>query len=453
MTAGRQATDEELLLAVGAVQHETNRAFATMVELIAEIESRGLADARGFRNTADLLQSTQNVAPAMARARVRAATAVVESRTLLGGYGRAELPVVAAALREAAISAEHVGVIQNVLASVPLHLEEHRPALEAELVEFARAFDPEAVRKLGKRALALLDPDGPCPRNAAPVRTRLSLRPRGAGFEARGWFDQESAAVLRSALSPLTRPAKRSCDCGRCGPGNEVPGCEVPGRDERSVAERMGDGLVELARRAMTAGALGVEGGVRPTVTVTVPLQVLQSGAGSAFVGFGAGTLAGIVSAEDARRYACDSVVVPVVICDATAEPLALGREQRLASRAQRRALAQRDGGCAFPGCEVPPQWCDAHHLRHWVDGGATDLDNLALLCGRHHRMLHEQEWTITMSGGFPVFHPPRWVPGGPRRNMIHRPDLVETAVRSRERPAPVLVDLCPQPMSETTGR
>jgi len=60
-----------------------------------------------------------------------------------------------------------------------------------------------------------------------------------------------------------------------------------------------------------------------------------------------------------------------------------------------RRALAFRDHGCVAPGCGRPPRWTDAHHLKHWVDGGETTLSNLVLLCRPHHHMVHEQGWTL----------------------------------------------------------
>jgi hypothetical protein len=67
----------------------------------------------------------------------------------------------------------------------------------------------------------------------------------------------------------------------------------------------------------------------------------------------------------------------------------------RDATAHQRKALAARDGGCAFPGCEAPPEWCDAHHLLPWDDGGVTLLENMALLCKHHHHLVHEGGWTL----------------------------------------------------------
>ncbi|MET7672719.1 HNH endonuclease signature motif containing protein, partial [Micromonospora luteifusca] len=80
--------------------------------------------------------------------------------------------------------------------------------------------------------------------------------------------------------------------------------------------------------------------------------------------------------------------------------------------------------GCAFPGCDRPPRWCDAHHIHHWADGGTTNLDNAVLLCAYHHRHLHHSDWTVRLGGdGHPEFIPPAWLNPEqvPRRNHYHR--------------------------------
>jgi hypothetical protein len=95
---------------------------------------------------------------------------------------------------------------------------------------------------------------------------------------------------------------------------------------------------------------------------------------------------------ETARRLACDATLV--AITERAGSPLDVGRARRVVSRAQRRALEARDGGCAFPGCGAT-RFLHAHHINHWVDGGATDLENLVLLCRWHHRLLHEGGYRI----------------------------------------------------------
>jgi hypothetical protein len=94
------------------------------------------------------------------------------------------------------------------------------------------------------------------------------------------------------------------------------------------------------------------------------------------------------------ERLSCDANVARVVM-RGRSEVLDLGRRTRLVSRAQFRALVRRDGHCQFPGCDRPPQWTDAHHIVAWTRGGATDLDNLVLLCRRHHVLRHEGGWQL----------------------------------------------------------
>src|SRR4029453_14388627 len=87
---------------------------------------------------------------------------------------------------------------------------------------------------------------------------------------------------------------------------------------------------------------------------------------------------------------------LPPTLGGARRQPLEVGRATRGVQPAQRAALAVRDGGCVFPGCDRPLAWCDAHHLWHWLDGGPTDLANLALLCRAHHRAVHEGGGALT---------------------------------------------------------
>ncbi len=96
--------------------------------------------------------------------------------------------------------------------------------------------------------------------------------------------------------------------------------------------------------------------------------------------------------------------------------PLAVGRTARTATPAQRRALAARDGGCIIPGCAIPAEACQTHHVQDWAAGGASDLPNLALLCWAHHRQVDLGMWTIQpTTGPEPVPRPhPDAPPGTP---------------------------------------
>ena len=135
---------------------------------------------------------------------------------------------------------------------------------------------------------------------------------------------------------------------------------------------------------------------------------------------------AGPVSTATIQRLTCDGAIRRVVV-DTRSEVLDVGRARRLATPAQRAALRVRDRGCVFPGCDRPSEWCQAHHLVPFEDGGATDLDNLCLLCSHHHHLVHEGGWSLERIGI-------TWVattPAGVRRTEVRgHPDALpaETA-------------------------
>jgi hypothetical protein len=130
-------------------------------------------------------------------------------------------------------------------------------------------------------------------------------------------------------------------------------------------------------------------------------------------IGAGADDTGEDLSPQAVRRMACDADIIPVVL-GGSSEVLDVGRHQRLASVAIWRALVVRDRHCRFTGCTRPPVMCHAHHIQHWVDGGPTSVDNMLLLCGHHHRLVHSGPWTITqpVSGDF-RFDPPHAVRRG----------------------------------------
>ncbi|MGH7919217.1 MAG: HNH endonuclease signature motif containing protein, partial [Candidatus Dormibacteraceae bacterium] len=90
-----------------------------------------------------------------------------------------------------------------------------------------------------------------------------------------------------------------------------------------------------------------------------------------------------------AQKIACDCQLTPVVV-DEKGDVLHVGRRRRTFDWRQRLAIARRDGGCGWPGCDRLPGWCSGHHLRSWWEGGGPDLETAALLCGRHHTMVHQ---------------------------------------------------------------
>jgi hypothetical protein len=281
-------------------------------------------------------------------------------------------------------------------------------AAERFLISSADQITAAGLRKLGDRILAHVAPEIADRADEAALRrlekrahTKRSFtlsRPVDGMVRLSGSLDVEAAAIVQAALQPLGVPA--------------------PG-DDRTPAQRRADALVEVARLALRTGELPEHGGEPPQVAVTIRFDALTRMLGAGMLDTGER-----VSAATVRRMACDARVLPVVLGGA-GQVLDAGRARRLASGPLRRAVVARDGGCAFPSCDRPARWCDAHHLRPWSSGGATCLDNLVLLCRRHHRLLHDpsQGWRARLGRDrLPEFVPPPWIDllQRPQRNLYH---------------------------------
>ena len=146
-----------------------------------------------------------------------------------------------------------------------------------------------------------------------------------------------------------------------------------------------------LVKRAV-ASADATPKNSKSQLFVTVDLETLRNGlrgAGETLAGTESGTL---LAPETVRRLACDATIIPTVL-GVGGEVVDLGRGVRLFTAAQTKRLWFRDRCCTYPGCGAPAQWADAHHLIHWADGGASDLDNAALLCERHHTIVHRRRY------------------------------------------------------------
>ncbi len=187
----------------------------------------------------------------------------------------------------------------------------------------------------------------------------------------------------------------------------------------RTLAQRRADALVELCAeilaRAERAGhATHRMDSVMDVATLAGEPLTDLAGARCEL------TNAGPVPRVTLERLACDPAIGRVLM-NGPSEVLDLGRRTRLVTPEQRRALAHRDRGCVFPGCDRPPSWTDAHHVIHWTRGGDSDLPNLVLLCRRHHVLCHEGRWTLTrtpdgtVTATPPERRPPPRPPNPPR--------------------------------------
>ncbi len=208
--------------------------------------------------------------------------------------------------------------------------------------------------------------------------------------------------------------------------------------EEVTPAQRRADALGLLAECALSADLDRGSAGDRYQVVVHVD----AAAGGDPSLGRGRGNIgdsvieldhsAQYVSAETSRRISCDAAVVTMTH-DVEGTVLDVGRRTRTVPPAIRRALDARDKGCRFPGCTS--RRCDAHHVEHWSEGGATSLENLVLLCRRHHRAVHEGGFRVAAGEGG-AFELQR--PDGERLHAVPAPDEREvTPIVPAEPPKP----------------
>ncbi len=220
-------------------------------------------------------------------------------------------------------------------------------------------------------------------------------------------------------------PTRRWCTCG----GSAAAG--VVAKDDRPHLLAVAFG--ELMTTHLDDGRVGSHHGIAPHVTIQVALDELRAGLGAELTMPGSDDPV-LISSAAARRIMCDASITPVVVerllrleaatgTDHLAQLLRstaitvlfVGRSQRTATPAQRRALQARDRHCIFPGCRAHPRRCQAHHVTEWENSGSTDLDNLCLLCPRHHISVHEGGWTITRTPGTSPYETGCWTLAPPR--------------------------------------
>jgi Domain of unknown function (DUF222)/HNH endonuclease len=366
------------------------------------------------------LLSACRLSPAAARTRVTLARRLDDR------------PETADALSAGEISVDHARLLTTALHELGAVDEGLATEAEASLIAAARQVDPARLRREIAHARHALVPEATADADAlAYQRRHLDVATTFEGTVAvHGTLDPESGDILLTALASLS---------GRTGPD-----------DHRSPGQCRADALVELCHQQLDRGHLPAVGGERPHLTVLVPLPALTGPAGAVDAVRASGTAgpreasavrtagpagpvsatrtastagpagaprpvtavsaadtaasvsaAGMVAAEatwgavlgpeSSRRLACDASITRVVL-GPDSQPLDVGRRTRLIPPAIRTALTVRDRGCTYPGCDRGPQWTDAHHIRHWADGGPTSLDNLTLLCRQHHRAVHQRE-------------------------------------------------------------
>ncbi len=266
------------------------------------------------------------------------------------------------------ISRHHASVIANA------YTPERAAAVEeceAVLVDAARRVTPKELAAVVQRMSDAIDGDGGAGRElAVHARRRLhvSVSIDGVGF-VDGRLDHDGVEIVCTALDAEMRRDRE--------------------KDEtRTPEQRRHDALVNICRRALDRGECGGERRALPHLIAVADLERLTGDAELVSDARAEAAHLGHLSQAMLERIACDCTVTRVVTAGES-EVFDVGRATRKVPHRLWKALVARDRHCQAPGCDRPPGRCQAHHVRHWVRGGPTDLANLTLLCWEHHRQTH----------------------------------------------------------------
>jgi hypothetical protein len=406
----------ELMGTVVEVESLKSALDALQLHVVRELEQTDAVKPVGWASTQDFVTAVAGGYHGQGRATVRLAQSTSEPL----------YAPLSEAMADGWLSTAKALVIEHAVEGLPGDPDLRRRGLST-LLEDAKRLNATELKKVGRHLLRVVDPDGEDraaeralerEERAAHLQRHLSITSDQAGGAwIRGRCSAEDAALVRTTLMPLAAPTPAgtpACDPGTC----RVPGCGHDGRDPRDHGARMLDALVDGCRRLQTVDLLPDQHGATPRLGLLMDFDGLRAAVGTATIETGEE-----LSAAAVRRLACDADVIPAVLGSA-GEVLDVGRLQRLVTAALWKALVIRDRHCRFPGCTRPPLMCHAHHAQHWIDGGPTSLDNLVLLCGHHHRLVHAGPWRIRQRspGRFAFVPPPgiRRAPGGdvrpPRR-------------------------------------
>ncbi len=340
-------------------------ATARLLDLIRDFDARGGWNT-GFRSCADWLSWRVGLDLGAARERVRVARAL------------GSLPAFAQALARGELSYAKVRALTRVAT----------PETEQRLLAAGRAGTAAHVERI-VRGWRRVDRHA----EAREVERRHAIRcldvrqDEDGTVVVRGRLDPEVGALLVKALDAAREVLdQRARQSGAPNPAGD-PATEPP-----TLAQQRADALALIAETALHHDLDPGAPGERYQVVVHVDAPALAGAEESGNAALEDGMR---VSAETSRRLACDASRV-VMRHDPDGRTLEIGARTRTIPPALRRALHHRDQGCRFPGCNV--RFGEGHHIRHWAHGGPTTLSNLALLCRRHHRAVHEEGYHLDRS-------------------------------------------------------
>ena len=315
----------------------------------------------------------------------RLGISVGTARRLIGlARALGEMPLVRAAFHDGVLDEPRVGLLASAREANPDLFREAEQMLVDSFSGLSRKDFATAVDLWRQHT----DLDA-AEQDASHLRDRryLNVSPTlGNLVRIDGQLDPEAGQTLLTALQSITDPQ------------------QLDPTDTRTPGQRRADALTQMCADHLASGKSPISGGFRPQVTVTASYETLLGLAD----GTGCETEdCGLLSPETVCRMLCDASVIPVVL-GGESLPLDIGRSSRTIPPQIRIALNLRDKGCVIPGCQSRPRYCDAHHVIHWLHGGPTCLENLCLLCARHHTMVHDgtitlPDWVLEMADRLPT--------------------------------------------------
>jgi len=395
--------------AIGLVKRTADAVHAEVAAGIAresrrELGPDSLAKQQGYRNSAQLIATTTGTSTGDAARLVKVGEATAPRANLLGEALPAKFPAIREALAAGRIGAAAAGMLVTFLDRMIVKVGRARAAeAETALVGLTPGLSLDEIRRAMTRLEAYLDPDGVAPReDELRARASLSMFERDGMLHLNAVLDPERAASVKTAIEGYVSAqfaARRDRDPA------------LGDADRRTVGQIQADALAHFAEHALTCLRNKSLNGA--TVIVRVDATDLANSTGY-------GLIDGLdqpISIHTVRRIA-GSGIVQDWLCGRDGEILHWGRKKRLFTEAQKLALRERDGGCAF--CGLPPGMTKAHHLKWWKrDHGTTDLNNGVLLCETCHHLIHDNHWTIRIDGtgtrANVWFLPPPGIGGPPR--------------------------------------
>jgi hypothetical protein len=388
-------------------------------ELINEVRRQATPAEIGGK-LSHVLADRLRITRAEATRRIDEAADLGRRAALTGEPLEPRLPATAAIQREGKIGSDHVRVIRGFLRDLPCWIDvDTRGHAEEQLVDFASQYRPEQLSKLANKLADCLNPDGDFTDEDRARRRGLTLGKQDADGMSplRGWLTPPARAALEAVLAKLAAPGMADPDA-ETPVLDGTPSQDVIDRDARSPAQRNHDGLHAALRAVLTSGELGQHNGLPASIVVTTSLRELETGAGMGLTGGGT-----LLPMKDVIRLARHAHHYLAIFDNGRA--IGLYHTKRLASPGQRIVLYAKDRGCTHPGCDVPGYLCEVHHVDEYANCRTTDINNLTLACGSHHRLVKPDGWITRKrtNGDTEWIPPPHLDFGQPRTNSLHHPE------------------------------